>query len=54
VPVDRTTAATQSEASEVINFWVMGSIFTDVPDNGLITAPRGRSRMVEASGTSTV
>jgi hypothetical protein len=23
----------------MINFWVMGSIFSDRPDNGLISAP---------------
>jgi hypothetical protein len=38
VPVDRTTAATQPEASEVINFCVMGTIFGDGLGNGLITA----------------
>src|SRR6266702_7796796 len=36
--VDRTTAATQPEASKVINFWAMRTIFTDGSDNGLITA----------------
>jgi hypothetical protein len=38
MPVDRTTDGTQPEASRVINFWVMGTIFTDGADNSLITA----------------
>lgn len=32
------TAATQSAANEVIDFWWMGTISTDCSDNGLITA----------------
>jgi hypothetical protein len=38
MPVDRTTDATQLEAGEVINFCVVGTIFTGGADNGLITA----------------